>query len=712
MSRIRPGKTISLLLSLAIVIGSMPITAFAETPTEGTVTVPSLSGGGEETVNVTVTVTPNGDGTTTTEKKTPEGGDTTGSGLNVNYEGTTVTDGNNSRVSDESHYTVSNSSGTYGAEGGSETKTGVTGDGSVGDITIGIIQDGKKAGTEGSVGSSTSGSTTIPTHEGDNLKSEDPANFDQTTITTETARTATAEITAPTVKVGDPTYVDDDGKKKEPERNDGYHYFYYNGTDGIGDDVDNGQGQYKVTCTIKKDGDADRTYKIDTVYNMFVKYNNADDPNDPQNGKLTGGLYCVDFSTDATLGQGYTKVNLEDAADEEHGYYTEAEAAKLRAIINNGFIFDGYCGENSNNYDETGAPAARYEANKDSVGALKAQLLNSLGSDGKLHNSNVTADIINNLSWEEAAVATQMAIWSVANRIPLEDGETAVFSTGNANINALCAYLLTLSEDATNADGSSKESQILSEDRFIDNMDIIIGSMVDGNTANSDDDHNNDVYNVDLKFSLKVTPGANDDLIVKVLNSEGQVVKTARIAGDGSADEFGCAKRETGSDGSTYYVLEDLQLAENSKNTFNLKLEGVQYLEEGVYVFQSRIDENHASTSQNLIGKYSGTADIDLSMQFDLTFDVDEGTVTTTREWRSEWTNSGGHHDDEEDGDDEEETQEDEDGGEELDIPDDEVPLSSVPRTGDDSGLWLSLTALCACGLAALALTGRKREQA
>ncbi|MCD7844402.1 MAG: hypothetical protein LUG57_00805, partial [Oscillospiraceae bacterium] len=40
-------------------------------------------------------------------------------------------------------------------------------------------------------------------------------------------------------------------------------------------------------------------------------------------------------------------------------------------------------------------------------------------------------------------------------------------------------------------------------------------------------------------------------------------------------------------------------------------------------------------------------------------------------------------------------------------------PASTAPSTGDDSHLflWLALAAVCACGLAAPAVIGRKREK-
>lgn len=46
-----------------------------------------------------------------------------------------------------------------------------------------------------------------------------------------------------------------------------------------------------------------------------------------------------------------------------------------------------------------------------------------------------------------------------------------------------------------------------------------------------------------------------------------------------------------------------------------------------------------------------------------------------------------------------------------ADIPDEAPPLSDVPKTGDMSAIWYVLTALSGSGLAALAVTGKKREE-
>ena len=44
-------------------------------------------------------------------------------------------------------------------------------------------------------------------------------------------------------------------------------------------------------------------------------------------------------------------------------------------------------------------------------------------------------------------------------------------------------------------------------------------------------------------------------------------------------------------------------------------------------------------------------------------------------------------------------------------IPDDDVPLAAVPRTGDSSGVWHMMAILSAFGLIAMSLLDKKKRQ-
>ncbi len=556
--------------------------------------------------------------------------------------------------------------------------------------------------------------------------------------------------------------TDEDGKPIVPDDEEGYVYYvqdYWT--------IDNKNNGYSVSnllvyWKITKPGEDGNTTEVDNIieylndnggyygtpyagtWNIVLGEANSSD--------LIGGLYCVDWSTSTTDNVGYRIVSLEDAAAE--GYYTEDQVAHLRAIIKYGYDWS------VDSEEET--------PGTESLGSFKELMTEALEKDPDI---GFTADDINKLSRSDAAAITQIALWTYANRIQVGDDQTleisvATGSSGSINeaYTAMARYLASLTDDG------SDDSQTVpySEDNFVNDVDIIIGSMVRGNPNNMDNDPDNDVYDVGLKFSMKVTPGENDDLVIQVIDNEGNILKTARIAGensDGEAYEY--AKTETSDDGTTCYVLEGLTLAENSDTTFSLKLTGTQYLEEGIYVFRARNDDEGASGSQNLIGKFQGYSQVDVSSDISLNFNVEEGTITT---WENHSPspisdmgggskgNSNTTDSDSADGDtldeelpdgdtlDEElpdgDTPADDTSGSSSDVahvpqsggsdiadpsgkdstdPNDDLTgrnngsgdsdeSNGVPKTGDNSDCWIALTALCGLGLAALALTGKRKR--
>lgn len=740
-------KFLSMLLSLILLISIVPLNVFAEqgqtTQTaQDTVELPTKEGGQEnETVSVTVTVTPNEDGTTTTTKETAEGGYETESGLIVDYTSTEVTqtpDQNSEEtpapaetqdgistsntsgelISAESHYTVENEDQTYGAEGGSSTNTTVSDGTNVPDITLDLITDGTAASD--SISGSAGGSiTTAPTHEGDHLKDEDPANYDQTT-TTVTDRTATAEIKDITTQTGDPARTPTensgngeqaDGMQTTVPENDGYHYFYKNAN--LTGNMKHYTIRYQWYDDKNKPIGDPATVTGSYVYNLSAEYQNPDDPEN--SGEIIGNLYCLDMSTSAVSGAAYRKVNLEDAVAE--GYYTEAQVSQLRAIMNNGLIMNYQ-------FDNNGDPISPTEAYPNSAQDLAKfkqiydSFLESADNDTKSDIDIGTAS----LTWEQAAAATQMAIWTIANRekAPNADAKTLEIFTDDPIVNKLAKYLLFLKDNGLDSNGQKKETQIITEERFIDDLQMVIGDKIsDGATSDSD------IYQVGLKFSLVVTPGTKDDLIVKVLDQNGNVVTSAKLPSDDTqAGGEGYAKQVIRENGKTYYLLDNLPLQENSDVTFSLKLEGFQYLEKGVYVFESKVytdaENKEHSTSQNLIGMAEGNAIVDVSTTVTLSFNVTEGAVTKTREWRSEWS-----EDPVEPQDDDRETPEDEETTDDKKSSDNSKTapetisyrnityVGTAPKTGDSSqtALYAAILLLCISSFCGLSVLRKKRAR-
>lgn len=428
--------------------------------------------------------------------------------------------------------------------------------------------------------------------------------------------------------------------------------------------------------------------------------------------------YCVDLSTSTRSGYWYRVENLEEA-----GYYSEEDAEHIRAIVLN-----GYWGTEPTEDDP--APTG-------SLAAFKKALKEAGQAETGLTDAEIDA-----LTEGQAGTATQMAIWMYGNQIKDEFELTASdYNGGSTNesdknaekrsqIDKIAAYLakqvMTREEAGT--------TEIIDADTFIDEMSLTVGGKVGDHANNNDDDDTNDAYNVDLTFSLVVTPSAvNDDLIVKVINSNGDVVKTARIAGQAQDGET-FDRVEADADGN--YTLTSLELIEGSDAEFNLKLEGAQYLEQGVYIYKSQVEGK--ASSQTFVGIAEGYRSVDVTMSVDLTFNVEEGTITTEQVWNREWSED---YDDEGDVDPDEddykpyfpdkdepkeepevepETVEipeedtplaDTPAEEELEIFEDEIPLSGAPKTGDTSSLWTLLIGAASAALAGVSIRGRRREE-
>lgn len=482
----------------------------------------------------------------------------------------------------------------------------------------------------------------------------------------------------------------------------------------------------------------------------------------------TLSAYCADVDTTSKLGYWYRIANLEDA-----GYYQDETAENhIRAIALN-----GYWGATGT--DETGNPVTG------SLEALKQTLKND-------ESCTLSDEEIDALTEGEALTATQMAIWQYGNPYDTEsiyfwantyDVGSPEWITSNqvlkdtygmtsqdiadakARIDAVAGYLTGLSMTAEEA-GST---EIISVDKFIDQMSLTVKEQIEDHANNLDENQENDAYHVDLNFSLMVIPGqTDDDLIVKVIDADGNVLRTARLAGDDSND-VGFGKVQQNDDGS--YTLGSLELIEGQDINFNLKLEGAQYLEQGVYIYTSQTIEN--VPSQTFVGVAEGYHAVDLSMDVNLKFEVEEATASiessrtgsvqtktdtsvsrrtdtevtqtvtaeieittetvteTDRTWEGEYLLSykydGGSEGGEDDDTDEdprtepEKEPEEERAPEEIvpdihepvpDVPQPEEPVSQVPRTGDAAGIWLALSGVSGCGLAGIYLFGKRRKEA
>lgn len=579
------------------------------------VDVPALPGGDDTTIKVDFTSTEDGE---KGEAKDVIVTDSDGNSYTVNYESNDVDGGDSS-----SEGTSKSEDGLYNAAWGESTTITTNEDAS--DAILDLITDGKSNGqvTEIIEGNE---EVTEPTNPDSNLKENDSANYDQTTTAT------TDRIVSGTASEIDVTQNYKETEEDENGNTVVTSYKFFNAAD-----IDMAwKDNYNVgTVYFKTSNYPDITQDANVYMIMAQKETqtfNGDGELVSTTSEVIPCLYCVDMSTVCTTGPEYRMINIEDAVAE--GYYTEDQVKHLKAIVSLGYDwgYDEFDDSELNiRYkDDPYAESAKGEVVNGTAQSLGTadlerfkEVLRTAVVQGDIYSKDLEQlnATIENLTREQAATITQMAIWIYGNRV----NGTVEFGTGSEPLNSLAFWLASqeLNEDSS--------TDIISEDKFVDDVQLIVGSMVHDHANNQDDNSNNDVYDTSLKFSLVVTPDADkDDLTVKVVDSNGNTIRTGRIAGTAQDGEDVLEADENG-----YYTFSNLQLQENSETTFNLTIEGTQFLEEGVYVFQSIED---GKSSQNMIGKYTGDVDVSVSAEVSLTFNVEESTVIEHREWRREST--------------------------------------------------------------------------
>ena len=191
------------------------------------------------------------------------------------------------------------------------------------------------------------------------------------------------------------------------------------------------------------------------------------------------------------------------------------------------------------------------------------------------------------------------------------------------------------------ADEENQETTIIDRDTFLTKEGITLNvgdkvEMIEDVTENSDsgsssdnDSEKRDVYEVDISFAMVVEPDPeSDNLIVRLIDANGNTVRKARLAGDSSNDDDSFS--EVTKNGSTY-TFEDLHLAEGTDFMFDLSLEGVQYLEQGVYIYKCTAGYDE---KQTLVGVAEGEHNVDVSARFTVNFEVTESkSIVATRKW-------------------------------------------------------------------------------
>lgn len=339
-----------------------------------------------------------------------------------------------------------------------------------------------------------------------------------------------------------------------------------------------------------------------------------------KDGNQVRYAYCVELGANISGGQSYgsheyTKNENGETPNDNSQPWTNAvgTVAQLRSVALNGFW-----------------------GTDDGLGSLQAV------KDLMLRNGFSQAEA-DSLTPGMALTATQVAIWYFGSKDSTEFGTVGAtdatsqtfgleyFGTDNdipaeqaATINKLRNLLVRLANDES---GEGKAEVITKEKTFTE-AGFVIHDKVINVEANTDGNENNDVYNTDVQFKLDVsTSSFNGDLIVKVMVGD-DVVGAGRLAGSSKETDLigNLLFDKIYPDESGVFTIPGLQLAENVK--IDLKLEGTQHLDDGVYVFENASWQDFITLS-----KLENDVEFTMQMEFNVT---DPGKADVSKE-HSSW---------------------------------------------------------------------------
>lgn len=303
--------------------------------------------------------------------------------------------------------------------------------------------------------------------------------------------------------------------------------------------------------------------------------------------------YCADQVTPAKVNNYYNIQNLEDAV-----YYTPAQARKVRTVALN-----GYWGQASG---------------IGSLAAMRAQL----AASGEFTDAELAL-----LTDGVAMTATQYAIWHYTNNNTGDKRISAYYTDDNGNVGRVSEdqkdsvdLLFKVYHYLVNLDPSSVENTtanaVINKDNFLTSLGVTNAVLVADHENNTDENPDNDVYTADVTFTMGVMPLSDngDDLVAQIVDEAGNVLATGRISGTLQEGEV----QLTGTNGT--YTFEDLALTEGNQK-LKVKVAGHQELKQGVYLYTH---ENGYEASQTLVGIAEGTHQVDVALDWDLKFSVNE----------------------------------------------------------------------------------------
>lgn len=442
--------------------------------------------------------------------------------------------------------------------------------------------------------------------------------------------------------------------------------------------------------------------------------------------------YCIDLETGAVGRHAYDVSNLEDS-----DYYADEESEDhLRAIA-----LSGYWGS-ANEKDENGKYATG------SIEAIRQELAAAFAA-GELTDEELTfsttdengepveekiklSELMGSITEGEALAVTQAAIWTYANGNPdILDGTADSVVTGTfgdsytsekamTRLDTFYKYLISITAEKTD-----NVTTVINEKNNVEDVSLTVKNKNKDHSNNQDDDDTNDVYDTDLNFKLAFIPGANDDLLVcvtyKDLDGNDQTV-IKRLAGENDETE---SFETITADEDGNYIIPNLVLREydedaedENKGVFNfdLKLEGIQYLEQGVYVYSP---VGGRGTSQTFVGVAEGNREVNVTTEMSIKFEVDEEkNVVAEHKWKKTTRSSkakpgkiGPSVGDPSNVDPTITTEINEEGvplaasaDGLVEILDEEVPLAAAPETGDNSIIYVLVSLISLAGALVLAL--------
>jgi len=471
--------------------------------------------------------------------------------------------------------------------------------------------------------------------------------------------------------------------------------------------------------------------------------------------------YCIDNDTGAIPGAWYRISNLEDS-----DYYPTPESSDyLRAVAMNGYWGQK---EGMGSADLMSEKILAYygadtkitveDANGKPVTYTVAEVLEIMTEADALTMTQAAI-----WSYSNGAIATRdgedgnsvLGVYSVDKPNPkLANVDRDYNSKRDALLKIGYEWLISLPGMP-----APESSTVINEKHFITDASLIVGDKV-----GEDEVTNDGIYETSVSFALGFTPGESDELYMELKYTDidaKEVVVTKRLAPKGAEDTD---DDTITADDNGKYTIGGLKLSENKDFRFDFSLTGKQVLNKGVYIYQSYVDDNTAE-SQTMVGIASGTQDVTVNATMTGSFSVDENkNVTEEHYWHSEtdpeveFTPAPPVDDPEvpEDNDDNPVVPDDgtvvpddnapvvppqqptapvappqqpaaptapvyipddavPQGVMELDgevIIDEEVPLADVPATGDNSELWLILSAAVIIGLVLVNLSNKKRTEA